>query len=62
MTLEDEFCDIVKKARRRRGQSVEQAASAARLPQRDWERLERGVRLPSEREARAVARALDLKE
>ena len=62
LTLEDEFCDIVKKARRGRGQSVEQAASAARLPQRDWEHLEQGVRLPSEREACAVARALDLKE
>ncbi len=62
MTLEDEFCDVVKKARMGRGQSIAQAAAAARLPEDEWEGLERGARFPSEREVRAVARALDLKD
>ncbi len=61
MTLEDEFCDIVKKARMGRGQSVAQAAEAAHLQEDEWERLERGARFPSEREVYAVAGALDLK-
>ena len=61
MTLEDEFCDVVKKARMGRGQSVAQAAEAAHLQKDEWERLEHGARCPSEREVYAVARALDLK-
>ncbi len=60
MTLEDEFCDVVKKARMGRGQSVAQAADAAHLPPDEWERLEHGARFPSEREVYAVARALAL--
>ncbi len=61
MTLEDEFCDVVKKARMGRGQSIAQAAAAARLQQDEWERLERGARFPSEHEAHAMALALGLK-
>ncbi len=61
MTLEDDFCDIVKKARMGRGQSVAQAATAARLRRDEWERLEHGGRSPSEDDVHAVARALDLK-
>lgn len=61
MTLEDTFCDVVKKARLGRGQSVAQAAATAHLQKDEWERLERGARCPSEREVYAMARALDLK-
>ncbi len=61
MTLEDEFCDVVSKARMGRGQSIAQAADAAHLQHDEWECLERGTRFPSEREVYAVARALDLK-
>ncbi len=61
MILEDEFCDIVKKARMGRGQSIAQVSEAAHLQQDEWERLERGVRFPSEHEVYAMARALDLK-
>ncbi len=61
VALEDEFCDIVKKARRGSGQSIAGAAETAGLRQDEWERLEQGTRAPSEHEAHAVARALALK-
>ena len=61
MTLEDEFCDIVKKARLGSRQSVAHAAETARLPEEDWERLEQGARAPSEHEVQAIAQALALK-
>jgi len=61
MTLEDDFCDVLKKARMGRGQSIAHAADAAHLPHNEWECLEHGARLPSEHEASSVARALDLK-
>ena len=61
MALEDEFCDIVKKARRGRGQSIAGAAETAHLQKDEWERLERGARAPAENEVHAVAQALALK-
>ena len=61
VALEDEFCDIVKKARRGSGQSIAHAAETAHLRTDEWERLEQGTRAPSEHEAHAVARALALK-
>ncbi len=60
MILEDDFCDVVKKARMGRGQSIAQAAESAHLRQDDWTCLEHGARFPSEGEVYAMARALDL--
>ena len=59
--LEDEFCDIVKKARKGTGQTIAGAAETAQLRKDDWERLEQGTRAPSEHEVYAMARALALK-
>ena len=59
--LEDEFCDIVKKARKGMGQTIAGAAETAQLRKDDWERLEQGSRVPSEHEIQAMARALALK-
>ena len=61
MTLEDEFCDIVKKARRGRGQTIAGAAETAHLRKDEWESLEQGDRVPSEHEVYAMAQALALK-
>ena len=61
MSLEDEFCDIVKKARFGQGQSVAQVAKQANLSIQEIESLERGDRLPSAMEVEAVGRALALK-
>ncbi len=61
VTLEDEFCDIVKKARKGKGQSIAAVAEVAHVPQDDWERLEQGARAPSEHEVHAMARVLALK-
>ena len=59
--LEDEFCDIVKKARKGSGQSISQVAETAHVRKDEWERLEQGARAPSEHEVYAMARALALK-
>jgi len=61
MALEDEFCDIVKKARMGRGQSIAHAAETAHLQKNEWEHLEQGTRAPSENEVHAIAQALALK-
>ncbi|MCY4614380.1 MAG: macro domain-containing protein [Nitrospira sp.] len=61
VALEDEFCDIVKKARRGSGQSIAHAAETAHLRKDEWERLEQGARPPSEHEVQAMAQALALK-
>ena len=62
VALEDEFCDIVKKARRGMGHSIAHAAETAHLRKDEWERLEQGARAPSEHEAHAMARVLALKD
>ncbi len=59
--LEDEFCDIVKKARKGSGQSISQVAETAHVRKDEWERLEQGARAPSEDEVHAIARVLALK-
>ncbi len=61
VVLEDEFCDIVKKARKGLSQSITGAAETAQLRKDDWECLEQGIRAPSEHEIRAMARVLALK-
>lgn len=59
--LEDEFCDIVKKARKGTGQTIAGAADTARIRNDEWERLEQGTRAPSEHEVRTMAQTLALK-
>ena len=61
VTLEDEFCDIVKKARKGSGQSIGQVAETADLRKDEWERLEQGARAPSEHEVHTIAKVLALK-
>ena len=61
VTLEDEFCDIVKKARRGSGQSIGQVAETAHVRKDEWESLEQGSRAPSEHEVHAIAKVLALK-
>ncbi len=61
MPLEDEFCDIVKKARLGIGHTVEQLARQADLSLKELENLEKGLRVPSEIEVESCAQALSLK-
>lgn len=61
MPLEDDFCDIIKKARMGRGLSVEQVAGASGLSTDALARLERGARPPTREEALAVGAALGLR-
>jgi hydroxyacylglutathione hydrolase len=61
MPLEDDFCDIIKKARTGQGLSVGDVARMAGLPGGDITALERGVRLPDRMEVRTLANALGLR-
>lgn len=61
MKLEDDFCDIVKKARLGQGRSVEAVAQASGMRAGDLSTLERGSRLPSDAEVRAIAKTLGLR-
>ena len=61
MSLEDEFCDIVKKARNGQGQSVSQLAETAHLLAENLEKLEKGHRLPHRSEVENIGAALSLK-
>ena len=61
MPLEDDFCDIIKKARTGRGLSVGDVARTAGLPSDNIAALERGVCPPDRTEVRALAEALGLR-
>lgn len=61
MALEDDFTDIVKKARMGQGLSVEAVARGAGLEAREVTALERGERVPGVAEVEALARALKLR-
>ena len=61
MPLEDEFSDIVKKARMGQGLTVADVARTTGLPAGDLTVLERGGRLPTKAEVHAVAAALRLR-
>lgn len=61
MPLEDDFCDIIKKARRGHGLSVGDLAQASGLAAGDVTVLERGGRLPVTREIEGLAAALQLR-
>jgi glyoxylase-like metal-dependent hydrolase (beta-lactamase superfamily II) len=61
MPLEDDFCDIIKKARRGRNLSAGDLAQASGLPAGDITILERGGRLPVKHEIDSLAAALQLR-
>jgi glyoxylase-like metal-dependent hydrolase (beta-lactamase superfamily II) len=61
MPLEDDFCDIIKKARVGRAWSVEDVARATGLPGADITALERGDHPRDRAEVRALAAALGLR-
>lgn len=61
MPLEDDFCDIIKKARIGQGLSVGDVARMAGLPGGDITAFERGVCLPDRSEVQALAKVLGLR-
>ncbi len=61
MPLEDDFCDIIKKARTGQGLSVGDVAQMAGLPGGNITALERGERPPDRAEVQALAKALGLR-
>lgn len=61
MPLEDDFCDIVKKARMGLGRSVESLAQASGLKLGDLQALESARRRPTAEEVRAIASAMALR-
>src|SRR5919198_398500 len=61
MPLEDDFCDIAKKARLGRGVTTEDLSKQSGVSVNDLAELERGSRLPQGREIEALASALGLR-
>jgi hydroxyacylglutathione hydrolase len=61
MPLEDDFCDIIKKARTGQGLSVGDLALTTGLPGGELTVLERGARPPDRTEVQALAKALGLR-
>ena len=61
MSLEDDFCDIIKKARTGQGLSVSDVTQRAGLPGGNITALERGVCPPDRSEVQALAKALGLR-
>lgn len=61
MALEDDFCDIIKKARQGLGLSIADAATTSGLPAGDITILERAGRPPTPAEVQALAGALKLR-
>lgn len=61
MPLEDEFCDIVKKARLGHGWTIDDVSKQAGIPSQTLVLLERGSRSPSAPEVEALGETLHLK-
>ena len=61
MSLEDEFCDILKKARFGQGQGLAALAELTQIEPSDLERLEKGQRLPTKGEIQHICQALHLR-
>ena len=61
MTLEDEFCDILKKARTGQGLSVGDVSRMVGLPSADISGLERGEQIRDRAAVQALAEALGLR-
>ena len=61
MNLEDEFCDILKKARFGQAQSLKALADLTHLEASDLESLEKSQRLPTKTEIHHICQALHLR-
>jgi glyoxylase-like metal-dependent hydrolase (beta-lactamase superfamily II) len=61
MNLEDEFCDILKKARFGQGQGLPALAELTQIEPSDLESLEKGQRLPTKGEIQHICQALHLR-
>ena len=61
MNLEDEFCDILKKARFGQGHSLKGLADLSHIDLSDLESLEKGQRLPTKAEIQHICQALHLR-
>ncbi len=61
MSLEDEFCDIMKKARFGQGLGIENLAELSKMDKAEVEHLERGHRLPTKSEIQGIGQALHLR-
>jgi len=61
MNLEDDFCDILKKARFGQGQGLAALAKLTKIEPSDLERLEKGQRLPTKAEIQHISQTLHLR-
>ena len=61
MSLEDEFCDILKKARFGQGHSLKALADMTQLAPSDLEDLEKGQRVPTKAEIQHICHTLHLR-
>ena len=61
MSLEDEFCDILKKARFGQEHSLKALAEMTHIETSDLESLEKGQRLPTKAEIQHICQALHLR-
>ena len=61
MNLEDEFCDILKKARFGQGHGLAALAELTHIEPSDLESLEKGQRLPTKGEIQHICQALHLR-
>ncbi|MDR4494261.1 MAG: MBL fold metallo-hydrolase [Nitrospirales bacterium] len=61
MTLEDEFCDIIKKARFGQAKGLAEMVDLSGIPQSDLEELEKGHRPPTKAELHSLSQALHLR-
>jgi len=61
MNLEDDFCDILKKARFGQGHGLAALAKLTHIESSDLERLEKGQRLPTKAEIQKICKALHLR-
>jgi len=61
MSLEDDFCDIIKKARLGQSQSVEAVANRSEISEQDLQTLEKGTRAPNQTEVQGLGSTLGLR-
>jgi len=61
MSLEDDFCDIIKKARLGQSQSVAAVAQQSEITEQDIQILEKGTRAPNQTEVLALGSTLGLR-
>jgi glyoxylase-like metal-dependent hydrolase (beta-lactamase superfamily II) len=61
MSLEDDFCDIIKKARLGQSQSVAAVAQRSEISEPDLQLLEKGTRAPNPTEVQALSSTLGLR-